>query len=436
MAATSELGTRLWEQLLGSAADAFLQVGVFVGAVLFIFEYIDYRQRGALVERIQRAAGWQPLIGALLGLTPGCGGAIFTMTLYLSGRVTFGTMVATLVATMGDSAFVLIAASPKHFVYVSLMSLAAAAATGYAVDFLQVGALVRRRTRDSTVSPGEEEDSRTAHHLREAHGDPAGRPQRGPLVQDSRQLTHIGHCEGDPIDLKMHHSRRGAGALGYRITHGAFPVYWVLLTVGLVFGVASLFGRDVGQTLNLPWLAPLVGVLGTASGVALMIAGRRFGVCTTHEDEEHKLYSLSETLAHGAMDTAFVTTWVFVSYLLYNVGIVWLGGGDLAAGERIIAGWMAQTGAASVVFGALLGLIPGCGPQIVFVAMFGRGLIPFAALFANAVSQDGVALFPLLALDRRSALWATAITTVPALILGLLIYLAETRTPLGLLLGQ
>jgi hypothetical protein len=37
---------------------------------------------------------------------------------------------------------------------------------------------------------------------------------------------------------------------------------------------------------------------------------------------------------------------------------------------------------------------------------------------ANAVAQDGDALLPLLALDRRSAVTASAITTAPALLVG------------------
>ncbi len=52
-------------------------------------------------------------------------------------------------------------------------------------------------------------------------------------------------------------------------------------------------------------------------------------------------------------------------------------------------------------------------------------MVPFAALLANAISQDGDALFPLLAIDRRSSLIATVITTIPALLLGIGAYYIE-----------
>ncbi len=45
---------------------------------------------------------------ALLGALPGCGGAIFLMPLYVKGQVSFGAVVSTLIATAGDSAFVLL----------------------------------------------------------------------------------------------------------------------------------------------------------------------------------------------------------------------------------------------------------------------------------------------------------------------------------------
>jgi hypothetical protein len=71
-----------------------------------------------------------------------------------------------------------------------------------------------------------------------------------------------------------------------------------------------------------------------------------------------------------------------------------------------------------VLVGALIGLVPGCAVQIVFVAVFAAGGMPLATFVANAISQDGDALLPLLALEHRSALQATVLTTVPALLMG------------------
>ena len=47
---------------------------------------------------------------------------LYGLNLFFKGSVTFGTVVATLMATMGDSAFVLIATSPVHYLLVSLFA--------------------------------------------------------------------------------------------------------------------------------------------------------------------------------------------------------------------------------------------------------------------------------------------------------------------------
>src|SRR5690606_39505534 len=105
----------LWMIILGSAEAAFIDVTVFVGAVLLFFGYIDYKQQGAFIETVEKAKKYQPFIGALLGILPGCGGSILLMPLYIKGSVSFGTIVATLLATAGDAAFVIMTQAPREF---------------------------------------------------------------------------------------------------------------------------------------------------------------------------------------------------------------------------------------------------------------------------------------------------------------------------------
>jgi hypothetical protein len=49
---------------------------------------------------------------------------------------------------------------------------------------------------------------------------------------------------------------------------------------------------------------------------------------------------------------------------------------------------------------------------------------PFSALTANAISQDGDALFPLIAIDKKAAVIASIYTTIPALVVGIALHLA------------
>ncbi|MGB4392993.1 MAG: putative manganese transporter, partial [Bacillota bacterium] len=103
----------------------------------------------------------------------------------------------------------------------------------------------------------------------------------------------------------------------------------------------------------------------------------------------------------------------------YELAVYFVGG------EQVVAAVMTSAGLASVVAGVLVGLIPGCGPQVIFVSLYLRGMFPFAALLANSLSQDGDALFPLLAMDRNSAFWATVVNTIPAFVVGVIVYFIE-----------
>ena len=68
------------------------------------------------------------------------------------------------------------------------------------------------------------------------------------------------------------------------------------------------------------------------------------------------------------------------------------------------------------IIAVLVGFIPGCGPQVLEATLYVNGVIPFAALIGNAISNDGDALFPAIALNPRAAVVATGYSTIPALI--------------------
>lgn len=401
--------------IITSAEGSFLQVGVFVGAVLLLFGVINYKMEGRFIEKIEKSKKIQPILGALLGLTPGCGGAIFVMPMYIRGTVSFGTVVATLIATMGDAAFVMIAAMPDKFILVSVLSLLIAIITGYIVDYFKIGETLLKNRR----AISKEQANKVHEPVSEALTD-----YEYGIYQSTGKMEkldmHIGHAEGDEIDLLLHHADgEDHMGFGYKLTHGIlYKMFWVITTIGLVLGIMLLMQIDV-NTLAIPNLGLLVGVGGTVLSIVYMIIDKKLIRDDTHEEEESKIFSLKETLIHNAGETAFVNTWVFVAYLVYELGL------HFAGGESVLLGLMASAGLYAVILGAIVGLVPGCGPQILFVAMYTKGMLPFAALLANAISQDGDALFPLLILDRKSSLWATVITTVPALLFGVLYYYME-----------
>ncbi|MCF6461976.1 hypothetical protein C3E89_01095 [Clostridium sp. Cult1] len=404
-----------------SAENAFIQVTVFVGAVLLLFGYIDYKHSGKLVKKIEESKKTQPIIGSFLGLTPGCGGAIFVVPLFPKGTVSFGTIVATLIATMGDSAFVLMSIMPFKYLLVSIISFIVAIIAGYIVDYFNFGDKLlekyRKRIRDKKELESLHKDiDHTTHNTILAEH-----------KHKENTIPHIGHHEGDEIDLVLHHTIKGhqeIDSIGYKFTHNGYIIYWIIIAIGLIFGVLDLFQVDLND-LAIPNLGTIMGIAGTGFSIVMMIMGKKFIQDDTHEETELKALFLKETLIHNAQETAFIATWVFLAYLAYELFVLGLGLGNYGAGEALITSFLSQTGLMAVLVGTLIGIIPGCGPQIIFVTLYTKGIMPFAALLANAISQDGDALFPLIAIDKRSALWSTVFNTIAALVVGILAYIIE-----------
>ncbi len=394
------MGVDMLSGVIGAAIDSYLQVTVFVAGALLLFGLIDYKLQGGFIRWIEGSKRLQPLIGALLGATPGCGGAIFLMPLYIKKSVSFGTVVATLIATAGDAAFVLIASSLPTYLLVTVISVITGIISGYVVDALGIGI-----NRSDIELPNPEESH----------------PEWGEFCElPSEKLNHIGHEEGDAIDVILHHQGKhhNQHSLGYKLTHRGFWLFWMVAAIGVIPGILLLTGADLeSSSYGTFWRS--IGLVGTTLSIALFLGERRFLQAIDHEEQEHKLYSLKETLIHSGGEVAFVGTWVFIAYAAYELLVIALGGSE------VIASWMLAAGFASVVVGSAIGLVPGCGPQVIFVALYAKGLVPFSALLANAISQDGDALFPLMALHKPSALKATVVTTLPALIVGGIAYVIE-----------
>ena len=109
-----------------------------------------------------------------------------------------------------------------------------------------------------------------------------------------------------------------------------------------------------------------------------------------------------------AEETSFISVWVIAAFLVYEFLVVF-GGLNLEAFFGTVAPLLP-------LVGVIVGFIPGCGPQVLTTMLYVNGVIPFAAILGNAISNDGDALFPAIAVDARAAVLATVVSGVPALL--------------------
>ena len=95
--------------IFASIADAYLQVSTFVAATFLIIYGLERALNIEATAMLRRDTIWQVPVATGLGTLPGCGGAIIVVTQYVTGRLSFGGVVAALTATIFDTAFLLIA---------------------------------------------------------------------------------------------------------------------------------------------------------------------------------------------------------------------------------------------------------------------------------------------------------------------------------------
>ncbi|RAH11988.1 MAG: hypothetical protein CMB05_005095 [Methanobacteriota archaeon] len=382
-----------------SMRDAFLAVTVFVAAMVFLFSWLQYATSGRFVEYIRRKKKLQPVIGALMGLTPGCGGAIVMMPMYARGYVSYGTVLATLIATLGDSAFILIGAAITDSSFVApliavhAISFVTGVSWGYLVDM-----------------------TGTTPHK------PLGR--FGPSIGQEP-------IESEPSDESLLEDlpREEPGGLGYKILHQGYLVWWSVTLIGLIFAILLLVwsGQDPDYSLELSFdpttmdgFITWIGLIGTSLSVILYIAQKNWIGDDTEATIGDKLHSMRETMIHSASETAFVTFWVMIAYLAFEFGMLFSG-----ISEQSMSSY--GDGFIAIIAVSIIGLIPGCGPQIIVITAYTKDIISFPALAANAISQDGDALFPLLVRHKAASLWATIHTTIPAIIVGVILLIASVN---------
>ncbi len=344
-------------------ADSFWAVSTYVAFTLAIYHWVSRWLDGAhaLVSAYHRSRNLQVVIAALLGALPGCGGAIVVTTQFVSGKVGFGALVAVLTATMGDAAFLLLASQPVTGLYVIGIGVVTGCITGLVINALH---------RDDFMRPA--------------------------LTELSNKLWTSCCSATSTVSFK---------AINLQ---GLFWKY-LLLPASLV-AFASSFQIDINQVLSLPEMSiEWIGALLAVSSMLLWALTQEIEDYQSTVSEDDKIRT-SHPMQKAAQDTNFVSAWVIIAFLAFELTLHF-------TGFEIGANW-GNWGVWMPALGIMIGLLPGCGPQILVTSLYLSGALPFSAQLSNAISNDGDALFPAIALAPKAALMATLYSSIPAAIVG------------------
>ena len=346
----------LFNVVISAVADAYLQVSTFVAATLLIFFSLEKFFNFDLSEKLKRAGYLQVPIAAALGALPGCGGAIIVITRYLTGNLSFGAVLATLTATMGDAAFLLIAKEPTTGLFIVFLGFFVGSITGWTTDKI--------------------------------HGRNFLRPQN---QNDANENKIIDTTENENSDLKSN----------------ILDCIWMIILIpSIVIGFGLAFQFKIDELLSVGFLNSPTTLFGFSGGVLCLIMwlSPRL-IPNLPKNSTNNKNIIRRTIS----DTNFVTTWVVFAFLLFEIT------NHVFDFELNIIS--AQMSVFVPLIGVLAGFLPGCGPQIIITTLYLSGTVPMSALVGNAISNDGDALFPAIALAPKVALVATLYSGIPALII-------------------
>lgn len=354
--------------LIDALRAAVLITGMVV-IMMMMIESLNISSGGRFFQRLQNSKFGQIVVSALLGWIPGCMGGFASVSLFSHGMISFGALVAMLIATSGDEAFVMLTLFPGKALLISAIILAIGIAAGVLIDYVgpKLG-LKPYALKACDEMHLHKEDAHPEHEKKEPHS------KKRTLLTWKRGILFLGTA--------LYIFALATGMLEHEhegmeeAEHGGF----------------NLLSED--------WMNMLFAAVSL-----IMLAVVAFG--SDHFVEEHLWHHVI------ARHVPKIFAWTFG--VLIALGFIM---------ELVdVNAWISANVPLMIVLATLIGIIPESGPHLIFVTLFAAGVVPMPVLLASCISQDGHAALPLLAESKGAFLRAKAINCVIALVVGFIAYL-------------
>ena len=327
-----------------------------------MIEYVNIHSHGKWFTRLRQNRFGQIVLGAGLGIIPGCMGGFAAVSMYSHKLLSFGALIAMMIASSGDEAFIMLAMIPKEALLLMVVLFVVANLAGLLVD------------RFSKPHPHHHEGCEEGYQIHEE--------DEKEESDDKPTLRNMRHASAERIAL----------LLGV-----------ILFIIALAFGMFEHNHEEVAHTqlniFNEYWMNLIFAVISLFVVWFIATAGE-------HVIKEH----LWEHIIRKHFLSIFL--WTFGALLIIQIGLHYF---DI---ETLISNnipWM-------ILLAVWVGIIPESGPHLLFVTLFATGTVPFSVLLASSISQDGHASLPLLAESKRSFLKAKIVNVLVAAVVGYLCY--------------
>lgn len=349
-------------EILHTVMRETLMVSGFVMVMMLLIEYVNVASRGSWSTTLKESPLRQLLLATVLGITPGCLGSFVVVSMFTHGVMDFGALVACMVASMGDEAFILMSMAPSKAPMVILLLGVIGLIAGWLTS------LFFRNIKTPFDS------SHWAIHREDQKG-------------HSSVLGNIGD------NLRHFSLLRG-------VMLGGILVFIVAILSGWIGDAHAENGaRGTNVEDYITWLFTGAGILTLL--LALWV-------------QEHFLqHHWWEHIIRGHFPKIFLWTSGIILVL------------TIAGQYTDFSAWVQSNPLEVLGLAILIGLIPQSGPHILFVTLFAQGHIALSILLANSIVQEGHAGLPLLAESKTGFIRMKAISVIIGIIVGLLGYFLE-----------
>ena len=349
------------EIVIDSLRNAVLVTGLVV-VMMMMIESLNIESKGGFFSGLRRSRFGQVLCAALLGSVPGCMGGFAVVSLYTHGLMSFGALVAMMIATAGDESFVMLAMMPDQAIWIFVLLFGLAVVTGILVDVFH-----KKEVRPRCDEHFQIHEADCCEHPHEEH-EHSEEHRHGRHLSWKRALMFfgVGVFIAALATGMLEHEHEGAEEIA---------------------GGINLLSED---WMNIMFAALSVLVLGVLIWAS------------DHFVEEH--------LWHHIIVKHLPSVFCWTFGVLLGLGIL-MHFVDISA-------WISDNTALMILLAVAIGIIPESGPHLVFVTLFATGIVPLPVLLASSISQDGHAGLPLLAESKLSFFNAKLINCIVALIAG------------------
>ena len=362
--------------------NSILITGLVV-IMMMMIESLNIESKGLFFKGLRKTKAGQVVIASLLGSIPGCMGGFATVSLYTHRMFSFGALVAMMIASSGDEAFVMLAMIPEQALIIFAVLFVLAIAVGIITD------KIYDRIHANKCGLHDHEDCgvHTDCDGYEIHEHEKHEHEHAKRHFGWKRISML-------VGLALFIAALGTGMLGH--DHSAHEGHD---HSGHVHTEAcEHHNHEHGHTIDLlseDWMNVLFAGLSVIMLAVLIFA-------KDHFVEEH----LWNHIVRKHLPTIFA--WTFGVLLALGIILHYVD----------IDNWISDNTALMILLATLIGIIPESGPHMIFVTLFAAGVVPFPVLLASSISQDGHAGIPLLAESKKSFAWAKLINCFVALAAG------------------